>query len=166
MAYLRSAPSTSECPAMLPRAVQLISSSSSRLEALLELRDEASYLDLDELHQLCNAEIRHRESIFSHTHVGSTGSGGSMHSVHTFRERPASEPHRADGLSNESRRDSIVTHRSAPKERGSVATRSTEQIVQPAATSSHTRSRSHGRQERTEPLRSPPICPTPPPGWI
>jgi len=160
MAYLRSAPSTPECPAMLPRAVQFISSSSSRLEALLELRDEASYLDLEELRQLCNAEIRNRESIFSHTHVGSTGSAVSVHSVHTFRERPSSEPHRADGPSN---RDSIVTHRSAPKERGSVATRSAEQIVQ---LTTHTRSQSHGRQERTAPLRSPPICSTPPPGWI
>jgi hypothetical protein len=166
MAYLRSAPSTAECPTTLPRAVQLISSSSSRLDALLELRDEASYLDLDELRQLCDAEIHQRESIISHTRVGSTGSDRSVHSVHTFRERPSSEPHRADRLSIEARRDSIVTHRSAPKERGSVATGSTEQIVQPAtALPSHSRSQSHGRL-RTAPLRSPTLRATPPPGWI
>lgn len=163
MSYLRSAPSTPECPATLPRAVQLISSSSSRLEALLELRDEASYLDLDELQQLCHAEIHQRESIFSRTRVGSTDSDRSVHSVHTFRDRPSSEPHRADGPPNEAHRDSIVTHRSAPKERGSVATKSTEHIVQPAAT--HSRSRSYGRQ-RNAPLRSPPLSATPPPGWI
>jgi hypothetical protein len=168
MSYLRSAPSTSECPATLPRAIQLISSSSSRLEALLELRDEASYLDLDELQQLCHAEIHQRESIFSRTRVGSTESDRSVHSVHTFRDRPSSEPHRADGPLNEAHRDSIVTHRSAPKERGSVATRSTEHIVQPATAppqGSHSRSRSHG-QQRSAPLRSPLLPATPPPGWI
>jgi hypothetical protein len=166
MAYLRSAPSTPECPTMLPHAVQLISSSTSRLEALLDLRDEASYLDLDELQQLCNAEIRHRESIFSHTQVGSSGSDRSLHSVHTFRERPVSEPDRANGPSNEAHRDSIVTHRSAPKERGSIAASSTEHIVQPSTSvPSHSRSRSHGPQ-RTAPLRSPTLQATPPPGWI
>jgi hypothetical protein len=166
MAYLRSAPSTPECPATLPRGVQFNSSSSSRLETLLELRDEASYLDLDELQQLCNAEIRHRESILSHTRVGSTASDRSVHSVHTFRERSSSEPHPADGPSHEALRESTVTHRSAPKERGSVAARSTEQIVQPStAPPSHSRSRSHGRL-RSAPLRSPPLSTTPPPGWI
>jgi len=162
MAYLRSAPSTPECPAILPHAVQLISSSTSRLEALLELRDEASYLDLDELQQLCNAEIRHRESIFSHTRVGSDRS---LHSVHTFHERPASEPD-ANGPSNETHRDSIVTHRSAPNERGSVTARSTDKIVQPSTFApSNSRSRSHHRQ-RTAPPLSPTLRATPPPGWI
>jgi hypothetical protein len=188
MAYLRSAPSTPECPAMLPRSVQLISSPSIRLEALLEIRDEASYLDLEELYQLCNAEIRHRESVTTQTRVGS---GVSVHSVHTFRESPSSEHHAEEPSNetvrdsirsapqetgsvatrsivvppNEPHRDSIVTHRSAPKERGSVATRSTDQIVLPPSTS-HSRSRSHGRPERTAPLRSPPIYASPPPGWI
>jgi hypothetical protein len=164
MAYLRSAPSTPECPAILPHAVQLISSSTSRLEALLELRDEASYLDLDELQQLCNAEIRHRESIFSHTRVGSDRS---LHSVHTH-ERPVSEPDRSNGPSHETHRDSIVTHRSAPNERGSVAARSTEKIVQPstsASAPSNSRNRSRHWQ-RTAPPFSPTLRATPPPGWI
>lgn len=149
---------------MLPRAIQLISTSSSRLEALLELRDEANYLDLQELYQLCNAEICHRESLLSQTRVGSTGS--MLHSPHTFRERPSSEPHPAEQPADDPRRDSIVTHRSAPKERDSVATRSAENIVQPpTARPSHARSQSHGRPDRTAPLRSPPL-PPPPPGWI
>lgn len=48
---------------MLPRGVQLLSSSSSRLEALLELRDEARYLELDELYKLCTDELRSRQSL-------------------------------------------------------------------------------------------------------
>jgi hypothetical protein len=158
MAYLRSAPSTPEHPTIIPRAVQLIFSSSSRLEALLELRDEASYLGLDELQQLCNAEIRHRESMLSHTHVGSTGSGPSVQSLHTFRDRPSSESHGADEFTVGARRDSIVTHKSAPQERDGARSMAP---VAPAPAASHSRSRS-----RTVPLRSPPICAVPPPGWI
>lgn len=55
--------STPEHPAALPRAVQLLSSSSSRLESLLELRDEARYLDLDELYKLCTDELRARHNL-------------------------------------------------------------------------------------------------------
>lgn len=100
MAYLRTPLSTPERTAMLPRAVQLISSSSSRLEALLELRDEASYLNLAELHKLCTEEIQKRDSVYSHTRVGSSGS---LRSVHTFREQDSSH-----------QRYSVVTHHSAP----------------------------------------------------
>ena len=60
LSYLRSPPSTPDQPAVLPRAVQLTSSSSSRLEALLDLRDEARYLDLTELYDLCCNELRTR----------------------------------------------------------------------------------------------------------
>ncbi|KAI0699458.1 hypothetical protein BC835DRAFT_1405157 [Cytidiella melzeri] len=63
LSYLRTPVSTPEHPAALPRAVQLLSSSSSRLEALLELRDEARYLDLDELYKLCTDELRARQSL-------------------------------------------------------------------------------------------------------
>ncbi|KAI0347271.1 hypothetical protein BDW22DRAFT_1404881 [Trametopsis cervina] len=63
LSYLRTPVSTPEHPASLPRGVQLLSSSSSRLEALLELRDEARYLDLDELYKLCTDELRARQSL-------------------------------------------------------------------------------------------------------
>ena len=76
LSYLRS-PTTA--PAALPRAAQLTSSSSSRLEALLELRDEAVYLGLDELAKLCTDELSARcrtrtasHSSHSHTHSQSS----------------------------------------------------------------------------------------------
>jgi hypothetical protein len=182
LAYLRSAPSTPDSPATLPRAVQLISSPSARLQALLELRDEASYLDLDELHKLCNDEIQRRESAFSHTRIGSTSSASlrSVHSVHTFREqstagsessqqshrdRPRDRDHARD-------RDTIVTHRSAPKERDSVAMYDDQEAppsLKISTSRTHMRSRSHGRNLDSiqAPLRSPPpLRATPPPGWI
>ncbi|EKM59237.1 uncharacterized protein PHACADRAFT_249537 [Phanerochaete carnosa HHB-10118-sp] len=68
LAYLRTPVSTPEHPSILPRAVQLLSSSSSRLEALLELRDEARYLELDELYKLCTDELRSRQSL-GHAHA-------------------------------------------------------------------------------------------------
>jgi hypothetical protein len=47
---------------VLPRSAQLTTSSSSRVDALIELRDEAAYLGLQELVQLCTEELvtRHR----------------------------------------------------------------------------------------------------------
>lgn len=63
LAYLRTPLSTPEQPAMLPRGAQLLSSSSARLEALLELRDEARYLELEELYKLCTDELRSRQSL-------------------------------------------------------------------------------------------------------
>ncbi|KAH8105863.1 hypothetical protein BXZ70DRAFT_398145 [Cristinia sonorae] len=90
LAYLRTPPSTPEQPAILPRPVQLTSSSSARLEALLELRDEALYLDLDELYKLCMDEIRHRNSnalgLHSHSRGMSNISITSSRSLGTLRE--------------------------------------------------------------------------------
>jgi len=174
MTYLRSRPSTPECPATLPRAVQAISSTSARLQALLELRDEADYLDLDELHKLCIDEIQRRESAFSHTRIGSSkSSSASVRSVHTFREQPppvAGGSSNSESQSHDTRRDTIVTHRSAPKERESVAMYGDEVPRSVTATfQGHTRSRSHGRNLESvrAPLRSPPpLRATPPPGWI
>jgi len=90
LSYLRSPPSTPENPALLPRAVQLSSSSSARLEALLELRDEARYLDLDELYKLCNDEIRLRTvrpaGLGLHVRGFSSASTTSLRSVTTLRD--------------------------------------------------------------------------------
>ena len=76
---------------MLPRAVQLTSSSSSRLEALLELRDEARYLNLDELYDLCCAELRARHylSLSRHTHMRGFSSASSVRG--TFRDHDEQE---------------------------------------------------------------------------
>ncbi|KAF8843135.1 hypothetical protein BDN67DRAFT_964777 [Paxillus ammoniavirescens] len=89
LSYLRSLPGTPEQPEVLPHAVQLRSSSRSRLESLLELRDEASYLGLDELHKLCCYEINHRHSATLSTHArGASGSSAvSIHSLHTVIEQ-------------------------------------------------------------------------------
>ncbi|KZT74370.1 hypothetical protein DAEQUDRAFT_742558 [Daedalea quercina L-15889] len=92
LSYLRSPPSTPENPAVLPRAVQLTGSSTSRLEALLELRDEARYLDLDELYKLCNDELRLRQArpfpgpLGLHIRGLSNASSASLRSVTTLRD--------------------------------------------------------------------------------
>ncbi|KAK7695865.1 hypothetical protein QCA50_000503 [Cerrena zonata] len=93
LAYLRTPNSTPEHPATLPRPVQLTSSSNSRLDALLELRDEARYLDLDELYKLCTDEIRlrysdsHRNNALGlHTRAMSNASSVSGRSLGTLRE--------------------------------------------------------------------------------
>jgi hypothetical protein len=77
LAYLRSP--VGNAP-VLPRSAQLTSSSSSRLDALLELRDEAAYLGLDELVKLSSDELslRHRSRLQARSSVtrpGSTASG-------------------------------------------------------------------------------------------
>lgn len=93
MTYLRALPSTPENPAILPRPVQLTSSSSSRLDALLELRDEAKYLDLEELYKLCTDEIRTRHGpvnplgLSHHTRgVSNVSLAESRRSLGTLRE--------------------------------------------------------------------------------
>lgn len=79
---------------MLPHAVRL-NGSPGRLEALLELRDEASYLGLEELHELCVDELRHRQPC-PNLNLGGLGlhmrgfSNASSKSLHTLRE--TSEP--------------------------------------------------------------------------
>ncbi|EMD40748.1 hypothetical protein CERSUDRAFT_111328 [Gelatoporia subvermispora B] len=93
LSYLRTPSSTPENPAALPRAAQLTSNSSSRLEALLELRDEARYLDLDELYKLCTEEIRQRQAATASPALGlhlrgfsNSSSASSVRSLHTLRD--------------------------------------------------------------------------------
>ncbi|EIW61960.1 uncharacterized protein TRAVEDRAFT_44789 [Trametes versicolor FP-101664 SS1] len=70
-----------------------LNGSSARLEALLELRDEACYLGLDELERLCTEELRHRQGTPSSLGLGlhmrgfSNASNHSVRSLHTLRER-------------------------------------------------------------------------------
>jgi hypothetical protein len=90
LAYLRSVPSTPQHPEALPRAVQAQLGSSLRLESLLELRDEASYLGLTELEKLCCHEIHRFQRSPLSTSAGGTltrGQTGSVHSFHTLVER-------------------------------------------------------------------------------
>ena len=90
LTYLRSPAAASEHSPTLPHAARL-NGSSARLEALLELRDEASYLGLEELHRLCVDELRHRQPSPS---LGGLGlhmrgfSNASNKSLHTLRETP------------------------------------------------------------------------------
>ncbi|KAH9899887.1 hypothetical protein C8Q73DRAFT_338492 [Cubamyces lactineus] len=92
LTYLRMPHSTREAPALLPHAARL-NGSSARLEALIELRDEACYLGLDELESLCNDELRHRQATPSSLGLGlhmrgfSNASNHSVRSLHTLRER-------------------------------------------------------------------------------
>ncbi|KAG0709699.1 hypothetical protein DFH29DRAFT_820046 [Suillus ampliporus] len=109
LSYLRTPLSTPEHPAIIPRAVQLASSSRARLEALLELRDEANYLGLEELFRLCNDEICNRRSMVSHARAGSMSSAASIHSLRTVQED--GEPH---GMGRSSSRSSGKSTRVTP----------------------------------------------------
>lgn len=80
---------------MLPRALQLNASTSAqtRLESLIEVRDEAAFLNLEGLHKLCSDEIRLRYGPRLHTR-GNSSSAMSIHSLrasiyslHTLLER-------------------------------------------------------------------------------
>lgn len=99
--YLRSPLASPDAPEVLPRSVHLQSSTHSRLEHLLELRDEAAYLHLDGLYKLCTDEIRLRRHDGSRLHTrghSSTSPVGSIHSLrasvyslHTLLERVESD---------------------------------------------------------------------------
>ena len=91
--YLRSSPSPYH-PDTLPRSLQFPSQDESQLENLIEVRDEAAFLNLEGLHKLCIDEIRHRYGPKSHTRDNSTSSRlsiqslqASVHSLHTVLER-------------------------------------------------------------------------------
>ncbi|KAG1866554.1 hypothetical protein DFJ58DRAFT_769738 [Suillus subalutaceus] len=123
LSYLRTPLFTSEHPAIIPRAVQLASSSRARLEALLELRDEANYLGLDELFRLCNDEICSRRSTASHARAGSMSSSASIHSLHTVQE--GGEPH---DMGRSSSRSSGKSTRGTPSSAAAPRERSQDRV--------------------------------------
>lgn len=127
LAYLRSLPSSPENPEVLPRAAFLGSASRARLEALLELRDEASYLGLDELYKLCTHEINQRHSIFGHSRNASS-CGVSIRSLHTVVEQNSSvRDSRSSQMSNGTSKSGVlssVPHHSGLRERSASRTRS------------------------------------------
>ncbi|EPQ59426.1 hypothetical protein GLOTRDRAFT_91023 [Gloeophyllum trabeum ATCC 11539] len=134
LTYLRT-------PTALPRSVQLSGCSSrteasARLDALLDLRDEAAYLGLDDLQKLCTEEIRSKYTLShagspSHAHTLSVagsdvppkhqrgGSTTSLHSMQTLRETPMEE----EEIAPRSRRD-----RSASRERVAESTATTATV--------------------------------------
>ncbi|KAH7887690.1 hypothetical protein F5I97DRAFT_1862131 [Phlebopus sp. FC_14] len=133
LSYLRSIPGTQEHPESLPFAVQLCSGSRSRLEALLELRDEARYLGLEALHKLCCDEINQRHSVaaMAHTRCASRGSEASIHSLHTVIEQ--AQPSISDaspgpavraGLGSPKRLRSSLRQRSTSRTRNKVGSTS------------------------------------------
>jgi hypothetical protein len=94
--YLRSSPSSCH-PDILPRSLQFPTqdtSSESQLENLIEVRDEAAFLNLAGLHKLCVDEIRLRYGPRFHARDNSASSRlsiqslqASVHSLHTVLER-------------------------------------------------------------------------------
>jgi hypothetical protein len=130
LAYLRSPSTTADHVASLPHAVQLHAATPARLEALLILRDEAAYLGLSELVELCTAELRRNPNVYltqlmrtpshGHTHTRAA-SHGSMRSMGTVRERDEYDAGAdADAGSNSTGRDSVVSAQSlgSPHVRG------------------------------------------------
>ena len=107
LAYLRT-PASPDQPGVLPRAVRLSHKCPpAKTETLLELRDEANFLGLEELSKLCAEELSKytpsspsksgslrsfkRPSIThaqSHHQLGMPTKNLSAHSIHQFAEEP------------------------------------------------------------------------------
>ena len=112
LSYLRSSSSSNPNRAMLPMTVQLVHNyTQERLEALLELRDEAAFLKLVELHGLCEDELRSRQGtvLFNKHYSDDSGTLGSMrsqqasvYSLHTVPERVESDTQSNSRLSKTS----------------------------------------------------------------
>ena len=112
LTYLRT-PTSPDQPGVLPRAVRLPNKCSPAMaETLMELRDEANFLNLEELSKLCTEELSKytpitsssksitsgssrsskRPSIThaqSHHQLGMRSKNLSMHSLHQFAEGPS-----------------------------------------------------------------------------
>ncbi|TFK43479.1 hypothetical protein BDQ12DRAFT_731497 [Crucibulum laeve] len=162
--YLRSPVGSLECPEILPRGVQLHSSSHARLDSLIELRDEAAYLKLDDLHKMCTDEIRLRHGPRFHTRGNSsTSTAGSVHSLHasvyslhTLLERVESDIR--SSTSNHRGSDPCDSNHQGGKDSTSdVVTIPARSPPTPQSWEGPRRNRSRGRHS---PSRSPPA------GWI
>jgi hypothetical protein len=141
LSYLRSPQTTVDHPASLPHAVQLHAATPARLEALLILRDEAAYLGLSELVELCTAELRRNPNVYltqlmrtpTHVHAHTRGaSHGSMRSMGTVRERDEDGAGAdADIGSNSAStgRDSIGSSKSLSSAHGRGRSRSNASVV-------------------------------------
>lgn len=134
LAYLRSPPTAADHVASLPHAVQIHAATPARLEALLILRDEAAYLGLSELVELCTTELRRNPNVHlpqlmrtaSHVLAHTRGpSNGSVRSMGTLRERDEEDAGAdADVGSTSTSRDSIGSAKSVGSARGRGRSRS------------------------------------------
>ena len=145
--------------------VQLVHNyTQERLDALLELRDEAAFLNLVDLHKLCEDELHSRQgTIFFNRHyshdsntLGSVHSQhASVYSLHTLIERVESDVQLNLRLSNTSivkeRRPESKDSKQDPEMQGA------RQIPTPESWK-NSRDRPTGRQ--CSPSRPPPA------GWI
>ncbi|KZT12469.1 uncharacterized protein LAESUDRAFT_733152 [Laetiporus sulphureus 93-53] len=175
ISYLRTPPSTPEHPAVLPRAVQLASNSSSRLDALLELRDEACYLELDELYKLCNDELRQRQSRMSaislHVRGFSSGaSSSSIRSVNTLQEIAEMDDHdklRSAGRarSKDSGFASMETKRSLRGINTAVDSAASQTAISPTSMQQRILPSERGRAATRQPGAGL-LASKPSPGWI
>ncbi|KAF8076469.1 hypothetical protein FPV67DRAFT_1407125 [Lyophyllum atratum] len=154
--YLRSPIGSPEAPETLPRGVQMQSPSHLRLESLLELRDEAAYLNLEGLHKLCTDEIRLRHGPRLHTRGQSASTIGSTHSLRTsvYSLHALLERVETDMRSNprDSHSSGSRSTKGSPTEMRALRSPPTPQSWNGAP-----RGRSEGR---SSPVRSPPA------GWI
>ncbi|KAF8261381.1 hypothetical protein EI94DRAFT_1833333 [Lactarius quietus] len=128
LAYLRSPPTTVDHVASLSPSFQLHAGNPARLEALLALRDEAAFLDLPELVQLCATELRRISNghalqlsrsaphVLAHTRGPSNGSMRSMDTLREYDEQDAGFD--ADSGSASTCRDSIGSAKSLGSIRG------------------------------------------------
>lgn len=139
----------------LPRSVQLLPLTQSRYELLLELRDEAHFLDLDGLYKLCEDELR-RRPVPRPQHAGKHSiASSSIHSMqasmHSGWERAEStDPRR----SHTSQHATYAKHADEARNLGSPPT--------PRSFTGRLASRS-----RSPPAHAHiPNYPTPSPGWI
>ncbi|KAG8218852.1 hypothetical protein J3R82DRAFT_4531 [Butyriboletus roseoflavus] len=151
-AYLRSPP---EQPETLPRAVQLGSMSPSRLESLLELRDEASYLGLDELYALCCHEINrsHRSPLPTAAGRMLRGKTGSVHSLRTLVEQ--CQPHQEAKLSE------------LRVSKGNSSARTAKSATRESSSSSSCENKDVSVRERSRQVKGSKYeMGSPPPGWI
>jgi hypothetical protein len=152
LAYLRSPPTTVDHVASLPPAFQLHAGNPARLEALLALRDEAAYLDLPELVQLCMSELRRISNgnapqpsrgpshVFAaHTRGPSNGSMRSMDTLREYDEHDAGLD--ADSGSTSTGRDSIGSAKSLGSIRGRGPGRAT--VANGAATAKEKEEQPH-----------------------
>ncbi|KAG6917912.1 hypothetical protein DXG01_000521 [Tephrocybe rancida] len=151
--YLRAAPGSPDTPETLPRSIQMLPSH-QRLEGLLELRDEAAYLGLENLHKLCMDEIRmrHGPRLHSRGHSSSTlaqSLQASVYSLHSLMER-------VDSDMQPSPRDSHSSDSKSSK--GSVDMTIARSPATPQSWNGPSRRQSGGRHS---PAQSPP-----PAGWI
>ncbi|KAF4619847.1 hypothetical protein D9613_005028 [Agrocybe pediades] len=140
LAYLRT-PVIDGQPETLPRSLQVNSPmhSQDRLESLIEVRDEAAFLNLESLQRLCADEIRHRYGPRLHTRNNSNSGGASIHSLHasvyslhTLLERVETDLVSASAIVNSSLDGQLVglATSSTPSSPSKKSTPSVQQPVQ------------------------------------